>query len=96
VDSFTWERIPGTYWIRGLVDPRSGLDDVEERKFLILPGFELRHLGRYTDYAIPAPDGVHKSLKYCEMWTNFQAKPKIRALCKRTSVARGVSYVVRI
>jgi hypothetical protein len=28
------------------VDPRAGLDDVEERKFLILPGLELRPLGR--------------------------------------------------
>jgi hypothetical protein len=28
------------------VDPRAGLDDVEKRKFLTLPGLELRHLGR--------------------------------------------------
>jgi hypothetical protein len=27
------------------VDPRAGLDDVEKRKFLILPGLELRPLG---------------------------------------------------
>jgi hypothetical protein len=40
------ERAPGTYWIRGWVDPRAGLDDVEKRKFLTLPGLELRHLGR--------------------------------------------------
>jgi hypothetical protein len=31
------------------MDLRAGLDDVEEKKFLILPG-------RYTDCAIPAPD----------------------------------------
>jgi hypothetical protein len=49
----------GTHWIRGLVDPRAGLDDVEKRKFLTIPGLELRPLGRpavasrYTDYAIP-------------------------------------------
>jgi hypothetical protein len=24
------ERVPGTHWIRGWVDPRTGLDDVEE------------------------------------------------------------------
>jgi hypothetical protein len=39
------------------VDPRVGLDNVEKRKFLTLPGLELRPLGRstsrYTDYAIP-------------------------------------------
>jgi hypothetical protein len=28
------------------VGPRTGMDDVEKRKFLILPGFELRPLGR--------------------------------------------------
>jgi hypothetical protein len=28
------------------VDPRAGLDDVEKRNFLVLPGLELRLLGR--------------------------------------------------
>jgi hypothetical protein len=28
------------------VGPRAGLDDVEKKKFLTLPGFELRPLGR--------------------------------------------------
>jgi hypothetical protein len=37
---------PVTHWIGGSVDPRAGLDDVEKRKFLILPGLELRPLGR--------------------------------------------------
>jgi hypothetical protein len=32
--------------IGGLVDPRAGLDDLEERKFLTLPGLELRPLSR--------------------------------------------------
>jgi hypothetical protein len=34
------------------------MDDMEKKKFLTLPGFELRPLGRpaYTDYAIPAPE----------------------------------------
>jgi hypothetical protein len=35
----------GTHWIGGWVDPRADLDDVEKRKFLTLPGFELRSLG---------------------------------------------------
>jgi hypothetical protein len=30
------------------VDPRAGLDDVERRKILTLPGLELRPLGRPT------------------------------------------------
>jgi hypothetical protein len=36
------ERAPGTHWV-GL---RTCLDEVEKRKFLTLPGFELRPLGR--------------------------------------------------
>jgi hypothetical protein len=53
------ERI--THWIGGWVGPRAGLDDVEKRRFLSLPGLELRPsvvqpvASRYTDYAIPAP-----------------------------------------
>jgi hypothetical protein len=41
-----WERTPGIHWIGGWVHLRSGLDDLEEEKFLTLPGLELRHLGR--------------------------------------------------
>jgi hypothetical protein len=40
------ERVSGTHWIGGWVDPRASLDDVEKRKFLILPGLEIRPLGR--------------------------------------------------
>jgi hypothetical protein len=51
---------PGTHWIKGWVDPRVGLDNVEERKFLPLPGLEIQRLAcrasRYPDYAIPARD----------------------------------------
>jgi hypothetical protein len=51
------DRAPGTHWIRGWVDPRADLDDVEWRIFLTSPGLELRPLGRpasrYTDCAIP-------------------------------------------
>jgi hypothetical protein len=37
------------------LDPRAGLDDVEKRKFLPLPGLVQPVASRYTDYAIPAP-----------------------------------------
>jgi hypothetical protein len=40
------ERAYGTHWIGGWVGPRAGLDDVEKRKFLTLPGLELRPLAR--------------------------------------------------
>jgi hypothetical protein len=44
--SFTpGERAPGIYWIGGWMDPRIGLDDVEEGKLLILSGLELRPVG---------------------------------------------------
>jgi hypothetical protein len=41
------ERAPaGTHWIGGWVDLRDGLDDLQKRKFLTLPGLELQPLGR--------------------------------------------------
>jgi hypothetical protein len=45
---FTPEReiAHGTHWIGSWVGPRASLDDVEKRKFLILPELELRPLGR--------------------------------------------------
>jgi hypothetical protein len=39
------ERAHGTHWIGGWVDLRAGLDDLENRNFLTLPGLELRPLG---------------------------------------------------
>jgi hypothetical protein len=51
------ERAPVIHWIGGWVDPRVGLDDLEKRTFLTLPGLELRPSAvqpvdsRYTDYA---------------------------------------------
>jgi hypothetical protein len=35
------ERAPSTHWIGDWVNPRAGLDDVEKREFLALPGLEL-------------------------------------------------------
>jgi hypothetical protein len=40
------ERAPGTHWIGGWVGPRAGVDDVEKRRFLSLPGLELQPLCR--------------------------------------------------
>jgi hypothetical protein len=42
------ERITFTHSIGGWVNPRTGLDYVEKRKFLTLPGLELPPLGRPT------------------------------------------------
>jgi hypothetical protein len=40
------ERALGTHWRGGWVGPRAGLEDVEKRKFLTLPGLEFRPLDR--------------------------------------------------
>jgi hypothetical protein len=37
---------PGTHWIGSWVGLSAGLEDVKKRKFLTLPGLELRPLGR--------------------------------------------------
>jgi hypothetical protein len=37
----TGEIAPGTHWVRGWVGPRAGLDAVDTRKMLPLPGIEL-------------------------------------------------------
>jgi hypothetical protein len=48
-DCFTpGERARGTHWTGGWVGPTTGLDDVEWRKILPLPGLELPPLGRPT------------------------------------------------
>jgi hypothetical protein len=63
------EKAPGTYWIGGWVDPRAGLDDVEKRKYLTLPGLELRPLGRPARsqslhrLLYPAPAGTVTDVK---------------------------------
>jgi hypothetical protein len=40
------ERAPGIHFIGCWMSPRTGLDDVEKRKFLTLPRLEIRLLGR--------------------------------------------------
>jgi hypothetical protein len=40
------KKTPITHWTGGWVGPTTGLDDVEKRKFLTVPGLELRPLGR--------------------------------------------------
>jgi hypothetical protein len=44
--STSGEGAPGTHVIGGWVGHTASLDDVEKRKFLTLPGLELRPLGR--------------------------------------------------
>jgi hypothetical protein len=54
------ESVPGTHWIERWVSPRTGLDDVEGRKILLLPGLNSDTsaihpvASHYTNCAIPA------------------------------------------
>jgi hypothetical protein len=56
------ERAPSIYWIGGWVGPRASLDAAEKRKFLTLPGLELRPLGRparsQSLYRLRYPDSL--------------------------------------
>jgi hypothetical protein len=60
------EKWPGTHWIGGWVGPRAGLDDVEKIKFLIIPGLELRFLGRLARsqsvYRLRCPDSQQRTV----------------------------------
>jgi hypothetical protein len=70
------ETSPGTHWIGGWVGRRGGLDDVEKRNFLTLPGLELRPLGRrassqslhrlrYPGSSLVSSDWVKPPGKWC-------------------------------
>jgi hypothetical protein len=57
------ERASCTHWIGGWVGPRAGLRAAEKKRFLIMPGLELRPLGRpalsQSPYRLRYP-GFHK------------------------------------
>jgi hypothetical protein len=60
------ERAFGTHWIEGWLGPRARLDDMEKRKFLTLPGLELRPLSpahSQSLYRLRCPDLWSKYLK---------------------------------
>jgi hypothetical protein len=56
---------------RGWVDPRAGLDEVMKRKFLTLPGLELRTLGR------PARSQSLYRLRYPASWTTRRLEKNV-------------------
>jgi hypothetical protein len=56
---FTSTGAPSTHWVGGWMVPRAGLDDMEKRKFLTLPGLELRSLGRPAISTGSTPYIVH-------------------------------------
>jgi hypothetical protein len=86
-------RAPGTHCIGGWLGPRAGLDDVEKRKFLTLPGHELRPLGRparrqslyrlrYLGFSSLQIFSFRSSVRWLLFWTLLQTTPeeKIRRI----------------
>jgi hypothetical protein len=74
------KRAPGTRRIGGWVNPRTGLDDVEKRKFLTLSGLELRTLG------LPARSQSLYRLRYpgctyIQVCTTIIIEQLLRLLC---------------
>jgi hypothetical protein len=75
----------GAQWIGGWVDPRDSLD-VQKRKFLTIPGLELRPLGRpartqslyrlhYPGYPDASADSASSyTYDYIELSHKFQEK----------------------
>jgi hypothetical protein len=72
------ERAPGTHSIGDWVGSRAGLDDVEKRRFLTLPGLELRPLGRPAsrDFFNWYSGGVESN------WVHSALRPPIGLLCQ--------------
>jgi hypothetical protein len=70
------KRAPCTQWIGGWVGPRTGLDDMEKRKILPLPGLKFRSLGRPVSiqslYWLPYPGSLESGSK-TENKTNARA-----------------------
>jgi hypothetical protein len=87
-DSLPGRFTPGTHWIRSLVDPRGGLDDVEKREFLTLPGLQLRPLGR------PARSQSLQRLSYPGSYLNDQCL-LINSLGRFTSKGTGSTVKLR-
>jgi hypothetical protein len=76
------------------VGPRAGLDDVEKRKFLTLPGLELRPLGRPPLCRIRYPGSMGTSYKTSLMnsssglWNDVSIRPTGRKFLTRLPVRR--------
>jgi hypothetical protein len=86
------KRDPGTHSIGGWMDPRAGLDDVENRKFLTLPGLALRPHGR------PARSQSLYRLSYPGTITNRGAERILMPEClshKNNIIILGIVHFMR-
>jgi hypothetical protein len=73
------------------VDPRAGLDDMEKRKFLTLPGLELRLLGRPTRsqwlYRLSYPGSFREPIRRRSVpgeYEHFSSKTGTLQMCPKT------------
>jgi hypothetical protein len=78
LDRFTpEERSPGSW-----VGPRVGLDDLEKRKFLTLPGLKLRPLGRpvriQSLYRLRCPGSYIVSHRNTVLWQFVQRRREVK------------------
>jgi hypothetical protein len=75
----------GNDWIGGWLNPRTGLDVVEKRKLLILPGFELQPIGRPAGsqslYRLRYPGAVLSSLLLKNRYERDDSLPDDHAFC---------------
>jgi hypothetical protein len=62
------ERALSINWIGGSVSARTGLDDVEKRKFLTLPGLELRSLCRPASKPVAIPTELSRLLLWSTVY----------------------------
>jgi hypothetical protein len=69
-----------THWIGGWVGPRTGLDDVEKRKLLTLPGLALRPLGYPAHSQSLIPTTLSLLLDMSNVYVEISAIPLSRIL----------------
>jgi hypothetical protein len=62
------EKAPGTHWIGGWVSPKTGLDDIEGRKILPLPGIEPHLLGRPAHSLVAIPTELSQIIHIYTVW----------------------------
>jgi hypothetical protein len=82
------ERVPDTHWIRGWMGPRTGMHDVGKRKFLTLPGLELR------PFPFPFCSKLLYSLLYFSRF-KFIISAIPKTLTKATKCYSGKSVIPR-
>jgi hypothetical protein len=92
------ERTPGTHWIGGWVNPRAGLDDVEKRKFLTLPGLELQPLSRpacsQSLYRLRYPGSTIRLSGFKNAYPYLYAYTPVR--CLRVCPISAMSFAIQL